>query len=335
MKYKLTIVTTTYNHEKFIEEALNGFVNQKTTFPFQVLISDDCSTDNTAKIIRKYQKKYPNIIKPIFRKKNLGPMENFIETLNEVHTTYVALCDGDDYWTDENKLQKQVDFLDKNKNYTICFHQTEIFYEADKNKKELCYPKNVKDTTDFNDLIKECYIPANSVVYRWQFLKSNSFKKKFPQNIVPGDYYVHLLHASNGKIKFINEPMSKYRKHEGGMWWTATDETQKSKFYLKYGIKYINFFEALEKEFKLKKSQFEYTKKYLIENTFACLISEKRWKEIELLDNKYGKIITNYVKNIRTEPIYYNFTKFKRIIYYLIFEPKTFKNKVLLKLKKL
>ena len=248
MKYKLTIVTTTYNHEKFIEEALNGFVSQKTTFPFQVLISDDCSTDNTAKIIRKYQKKYPNIIKPIFRKKNLGPMENFIETLNEVHTTYVALCDGDDYWTDENKLQKQVDFLDEHPDYTVCFHPVKVVRE-DKRKEDILYPtkkmlKKIK-SFDIDALLKCNFIQTVSVVYRWAF--NNVMLSKEFVSLAPGDWFLAIEHAKKGKIGFIDEVMAIYRRHESGVW--SAQNLDLSENFYKMGRLQLAFYQNIMRNF--------------------------------------------------------------------------------------
>ena len=224
---KLTIVTTTYNQEKYIQEALDSFISQKTNFPFEILISDDGSTDKTREIIESYKTKYPDIVKPIYRKKNLGPMDNFIETLAEVKSEYVALCDGDDFWTNPKKLQKQVDFLDKNPDFSICFHQTKIFFEEQDGDEQI-YPMNIPAETTLDDLIcLSNYIPANTVVYRWKFANGKeSLKDIFPEDIVPGDYYIHLLHAKEGKIYYMPEVMSSYRRHHEGMWWlNATEET--------------------------------------------------------------------------------------------------------------
>ena len=133
---KLTIVTTTYNQEKYIGEAIDSMLMQKTKFPFQIVVSDDCSQDRTREILEKYKKKYPEKIKVIKNEKNLGAMENFIHTLAQIKDTeYVALCDGDDFWTDENKLQKQIDFLDNNKDFTICFHKARLEYYSARGKR--------------------------------------------------------------------------------------------------------------------------------------------------------------------------------------------------------
>ena len=129
MEPKVTIVCITYNQEKYIKDAIESFLQQKTSFPFEVIISDDCSTDNTAGIIKEYAQKYPNLIKPIFREENLGVMKNFIDTLSQVKTKYAIVNEGDDYFSDENKLQIQYDFLEKNPQYSACFHPVKIIYE--------------------------------------------------------------------------------------------------------------------------------------------------------------------------------------------------------------
>ena len=136
MKPLLSIICITYNHKDFIRQALEGFVMQKTNFKFEVLIHDDASTDGTADIIREYEAKYPDIIKPIYQKENqfskgVHILKTFIYP--RVLGKYVALCEGDDYWTDPNKLQKQVDFLEAHPEYSGCFHVLAIINKTTMN----------------------------------------------------------------------------------------------------------------------------------------------------------------------------------------------------------
>lgn len=329
MKYKVTIATTTYNQEKYIGECLDGIVMQETNFPFQVIVSDDGSTDNTRKILKEYSKKYPDIVKPIFRKENLGPMDNFIETLNGINSEYVALCDGDDFWTDKNKLQKQVDFLDTHKDYTICFHQTKIFFE-DGSKADELFPKKekVKETTRLKDLVKECYIPANAVMYRWQFNKKNSFKEKFPTNIVPGDYFVHLLHARQGKIKFLKEIMSCYRRHDAGMWWLSSQPDRQEEFHLKYGEKYLNFFKAVEKEFNLPNDFYEDEKRYSAYQTAMAYLNNHKWLNLDNLEKENPKLIEDFFKTLNFKQVYFSFSRPKKLLYLLLFDHPVLKQKI-------
>ena len=287
-EYKLTLVTTTYNHGKYIEQCLKSILNQKTNFKYKLLVSDDGSTDNTRDILKVYQEKYPEKLEVIYNKKNLGAMGNFVYTLNMVHTEYVALCDGDDYWTDKNKLQKQVDFLDNNKEYAICFHQTLIFFE-DNSRNSALHPLNLPDKLTLNDLIKENFIPANTVVYRWKYKEKDSLKTEFPENIVPGDYFIHLMHANVGKIFFINKPMSAYRRQENGMWYLTTQPDKEDEFYLKYGEKYFNFFEQVE--IKLDKPEiYKFQKDYILKKTIQCYVkNRKKTDMLRLYNNKYSK----------------------------------------------
>jgi glycosyltransferase involved in cell wall biosynthesis len=168
---RLSICVVTYNHEKYIAQALDSFLMQETDFAFQVIVGDDCSTDNTPNIIRQYALKYPDIIKPILREKNVGAINNSLDVYDNAKTEYVAICDGDDYWTDSKKLQKQVDFLDKNKSFSTCFHLTSIVYEN--GYKSNIYPSKsvIKGRRNFTleELAFENPMHTNTVVYRWRF----------------------------------------------------------------------------------------------------------------------------------------------------------------------
>lgn len=323
---KLTIVTTTYNQEKYIEKAIKSFLMQKTNFDFKILISDDCSTDNTKKILTRYEKKYPKLIEVIYNKKNLGAMDNFIETLNRVHTEYVALCDGDDYWTDPLKLQKQVDILDSNKDFSLCFHKVNIVFE-DNSVKPSYYPININDTTTFEDLIKDSYIPANSVVYRWKFIKENSFKKEFPQNIVPGDYYVNLYHAFFGKIKYINEVMSVYVRNAGGMWWLTSQSGKENEFYLKYGEKYLNFYKSVEKNFNVPEKTLLNHKNYICEKTAKIYLKNNQIDDFFRIYKDNAFLLKDKFNILSFEDLYNSYGTIKKLILLLFVDRHLFVSK--------
>lgn len=331
---KITVVTITYNQEKYIEQTIKSIVSQKTDFNFDYIISDDNSTDNTRKIIEKYHKKYSNIIKPVYREKNLGSMLNFAETLNIVDAKYLAICDGDDFWTDENKLQKQVDFLENNKKFDICFHQTKIFFEDKSRKAEIC-PLSEKTEFDLNDLLKENMIPANTVVYRWKFRKKDSFKKIFPIDMVPGDHFVHLLHLKEGKAKLLKEVMSAYRRHEGGMWWFTANSNDQHLFSLKYGKKLLNFYRNVTKEFNLPISFYDYYNKQLAINLIKAYLAERKFDDLAIFEKDYKELYDNVIKELSYTNPYDNLSKIKRIFYLLIFDSKTFKLKIMSKIKNL
>lgn len=302
---KVTIVTTTYNQEKYIGQAIDGMLMQKTDFPFKIVISNDCSTDKTSEILKDYKEKNPEKIEIIENEHNLGAMGNFINTLSQIKDTeYVALCDGDDFWTDENKLQKQIDFLDNNKGFNICFHKSKLFYQNEE-KEESIIPEDVKEITTIDDLVKSNYIVANSVVYRWKFNDRN-LKGVFPSNIAPGDYYIHLLHAEDGKIKMIDEVMSAYRRHNEGMWW-SNDNFDKEKFTLEYGKKFLNFYNAADKYIKLPQDAFYEQRKDIIYNmiiTYTKNNKIEQWKE-DIVSDKDKEIFSNCMKDIVNRNIWH------------------------------
>lgn len=170
-KTMVSIICLTYNHAPYIQECLDGFLMQKTDFPFEVIIHDDASTDGTTDIIRKYAAKYPNIIKPIFQKENqYSKHKNFgiiiQNCFNQAIGKYIAYCEGDDYWIDANKLQLQVDFLERNLDYGLV--HTNIFIAHWKNNfKEIeCNKRNVPNGEVYPHILADNFISTLSVVFR-------------------------------------------------------------------------------------------------------------------------------------------------------------------------
>ncbi len=206
----LSVCMITYNHEQFISQALDSILMQKTDFPIEIVIGEDCSTDNTREICISYKEKYPDIIKLNLPEKNQGPQPNFLNTFSLCTGKYIALCEGDDYWTDENKLQRQVDFLEQNTDFEMSSHHSVILGH---NKKMLYDPPLTKTTFTTTDLlVSDWGIMTASIVFR-----KNGFE--FPHwfvNIKNGDYALQLLLSLKGKIGYIPEYMSVYRRHLGG-----------------------------------------------------------------------------------------------------------------------
>jgi predicted SAM-dependent methyltransferase len=237
----LTVVCITYNHENYIRDALESFIAQKTNFPFEVIISDDASQDGTPEIIREYEEKYGNIIKPIYRKANLGAMNNFLQTLREARSKYVIYNEGDDYFSDPYKLQKQADFLESHPECSICFHPVTVRFQ-DGSKPDEAFPSPEyrfnRTELSLDDLIKHNFMQTNSVMYRWRFVSEN-IQDVLPSSILPGDYYLHLLHAQKGAIGFIDEIMAVYRRHPESLWW---DSLTPEKLYIRYCAEMFNFY---------------------------------------------------------------------------------------------
>lgn len=216
MNILVSICCLTYNHESHIEKCLKGFIMQKTNFAFEVLIHDDASKDKTAEIIRKYEAKYPDIIKPIYQVENQFskgvPVTRQFQ-FPRAKGKYIAMCEGDDYWTNPNKLQKQVDFLESNEDFSICFHKVKIH---ENHRLVYDYMTNVpNEVTTIVDIAKVNYIHTPSVLFR------NNLIKEFPNWFslcTHGDHPLYILLAQYGKIMCLNDCMAVYRIHKGGNW---------------------------------------------------------------------------------------------------------------------
>lgn len=202
----------TYNHEPYIAQAIDGFLMQKTNFPFEVVIHDDASTDRTAEIIREYEKKYPLIIKPIYQTENQyskgnGSVSKAIDP--KLKGKYIAFCEGDDYWIDPNKLQMQVDFLEKNPEYGICYTKTKCYVQA-RNRYIRPFGKNIKSFEDL--LFNGNRIPTLTVVVRTNlyFTYKDEIHPE-QQNWLMGDYPIWLWIAHKSKVKFLSYITAVYR----------------------------------------------------------------------------------------------------------------------------
>lgn len=217
----------TYNQVSYIAQCLDGFVMQKTTFPFVAIVHDDASTDGTVDVVRKYAEKYPDIILPIFEtenqySKNDGAIIRIMtQALNKVGAKYVAMCEGDDYWIDPEKLQKQVDFLEEHKDFSICFHNVKIWKQEEQALVDDFITRNVPEETTILDLANENYIHTPSVMYHYSENVQNSILEIGQQPV--GDYIMHMLYAEQGKIKKMPEAMAVYR-YGIGIWSNQEDE---------------------------------------------------------------------------------------------------------------
>ena len=218
----VSICCETYNHAKFVRDALEGFIMQKTDFAFEILIHDDASTDGTQEIIKEYCEKYPDLFKPIFQTENQH--SKGVKIWGDIQFPraqgkYIALCEGDDYWTVPNKLQRQIDFLESHPGYTLCFHNAWMHYENDADTDHL-FTKLETREYKINEVIDYWLVPTASMVYRREILKSVIYQNylKSRDKFEVGDLPLVLTCASYGKIHCFKEVMSVYRIQSGG--WT-------------------------------------------------------------------------------------------------------------------
>ena len=214
----VSVYCLTYNHEQYIRCALDGFISQKTDFNYEVFVHDDASTDGTKKIIEEYAHQYPEIIKPIFQTEN--QYSKGVSIVDEIlfprmKGRYIAMCEGDDYWSDENKLQRQVDFLEGEKTYSACVHNTRVI-NCRTGAESLINDSSVDMDLAFDEVVREgnAQFQLSSLVCRREFftVPKDMKAKDF------GDYPLAIYLMFNGKIRYMKEIMSVYRLFAKGSW---------------------------------------------------------------------------------------------------------------------
>jgi glycosyltransferase involved in cell wall biosynthesis len=273
-KIMVSVYMITYNHEQFISQAIEGVIMQQTNFPLELVIGEDCSTDNTRKICMEYQTKYPDIIRLLLPEKNIGMQQNSMKTFQSCIGKYIAICEGDDYWTDPYKLQKQVDFLESNEEYIITYHDFISLNTENNLLAESQYPDECKIDFSASELKRGAYILTLTLCFR-------NIIKEFPQemyNITNGDTFLIALLGQYGKGRYCNDiKPAVYRLHQGGVW-SSAGENLKRKYHrntFKQLSKYFNRvgdIETSEFYIDLIKSR---TAQYYIES-----LSKKRTKDV-------------------------------------------------------
>jgi glycosyltransferase involved in cell wall biosynthesis len=249
----VSVCVQTYQHSKFIKQCLDGILMQKTNFAFEVLVGEDESTDGTRDICIEYADRYSDKIRLFLHhrenniKINGSPTGrfNFLYNLFSAKGKYIALCEGDDYWIDPNKLQKQVDFLEANSDFSICFHDSYMLYENDANLNRNFLNISYTKTFTLVDLAENNFIPTASCVFK------NNFKYEIPEwllQIEVCDWALHFHNATFGKIFYMPDCMSVYRIHNRGIWSSLSRKKQ-----IQSGISILN---TLDKAYNYKYSNY-------------------------------------------------------------------------------
>lgn len=279
MNPKVSICVQTYQHSKYIKKCLDSIISQKTNFNFEILLGEDGSTDGTREICKNYASEYPDLIRLFLNeRKNVIYIDghptgrwNIKNNLKHTRGEYIAILEGDDYWTSRDKLQIQVDFMENHSDFSICFHAVDILQN---NNIEEDYITEVKESvTGIIDLAEGNYIHTPSVLYR------NCLPKDLPEffNSIPvGDYPLHLLMAEHGKIKYFPEKMAVYRVHHGGHWSMQDDYVKKNKWLIVIDT-LLEYFQHNE---NVKKILFKQKMQIIIELTER----DRKLKKIENFD---------------------------------------------------
>lgn len=223
VQVKVSVLITTYNHEVFIVQAIESALMQKTDFDYEIVIGEDCSTDRTREIVIEYARRYPQQIRLLLHERNLGGFGvlNFTETLKACRGQYIAILEGDDYWTDPLKLQKQVDFLDQNPGCVMCHHDAINVDERGViiTKAELQFPDSIKKDFSGDELIKGAWIVTLTACFR-------NVIGEFPSEyfkVLNGDAFLFSMLGNHGYSKYVIEiSAGAYRRHVGSSWSTLS-----------------------------------------------------------------------------------------------------------------
>lgn len=263
----VSIVCITYNHEKFLAKALDSFLMQKTSFTFEIVVGEDCSQDGTASILAEYSTKFPEKIRAIFNKTNLGMITNAVHTTSLCRGHYIATCEGDDYWMDPLKIQKQVEFLEANPDYILCFHDALIMKNEiiETNPKPFSY---IRHDLSKEDLLCGAQLPTLTVCYRnviqkipsdfynapildlctWSMLGAHG-KGKFMPDIIPAVYRVHAGGAISMKAQSEKYRMTMHTLSLLSEYWKKKDHQEISKSLknrsILMGFMSLDYFEML------------------------------------------------------------------------------------------
>jgi glycosyltransferase involved in cell wall biosynthesis len=237
---KVSVLMITYNQDQFVCQAIESVLSQQVDFEYELVIGEDCSTDRTREIVAGFGAKFPDRIRLLLPKSNLGMQENFKATLAACSGQYVAVLEGDDYWTSPLKLKRQVEFLDAHSDCAICFHSVVRSWPG---QPESILPESryQQDRYTTRDLLFFNFIPTCSVMFR------RGLFGELPDwmgTLGFSDWPIHILNSECGSIGFINQTMGVYRIHSGGAWSGRTSSQRWSDF--------IRFYEAIDAHLKFK-----------------------------------------------------------------------------------
>lgn len=291
----VSICCITYNHEPYIKDALDGFVMQKTNFPFEIVISDDCSKDRTREIIAEYKRKYPNLIRDISPVYNKGMFENFVYVQENANGEYIALCEGDDYWTDPYKLQKQVDYMEQHPEIDLCCTASQQYVQ--KTGKFIGH-----GGTNLCEKYDTCIMGYNDIFTATTLIRTDSFRKCYAElkSFLSKDLIIDTAYwywfAYYNKVKYFDEETAVYRILENSACHT-TDNTKavwnqwrflrlKLSFLIKYPLK--------ENQEQVKKSIFEEIEKHV---QYAQYVSEEKVRHSKTY--RLGSMIINPIRRLK------------------------------------
>lgn len=281
----VSVVMVVYNHQRFLRQALDSVLDQRVNFPIEILVGDDASTDDSQEILREYDEKYPGIFTMILRKNNLGPAKNDYDLHMRARGKYIAHLEGDDYWTDEYKLQKQVDFLEANPQYSACTHLYTIVDENSKPRaNQTLWSQSDKDLYTIDDIPSGKLAGQTATLLNVNFFADTSKNYSiYETSLIPDRYYMLFLTAI-GPIVKLEDNMSCYR----------------------YMLNQNSFSSNLAKNFQLR---FDYYKERL---RLESIAKKDLGKPLKLTEDK-KRIFRNDITSFLSQPTFANFKTMMKI----------------------
>lgn len=236
----VSVVMITYGHENYLKQAIDGVLMQKGNFNLELIIADDRSPDNTSSLVESIIESHPqrDSIKYFRQEKNIGIVPNFLFAMSKATQKYIAICEGDDYWTDENKIQTQINFLEENEDFSTVCHNALKYFENQNRNMEVFYKSNSSFEINIDQLLSSWIIPTASMFFRADCVKS---LPDWFNSIYSADFSLSLILFHSGKIYFMNQNMSVYRINFSGHSATASFH-DKAEFFLNQHQKLMMLF---------------------------------------------------------------------------------------------
>jgi glycosyltransferase involved in cell wall biosynthesis len=210
----VSVVLRTYQHGPLIAQAIESVLVQRTSFPFELVIGEDCSTDGTREIVEAYGRTYPGLVRPVLPERNVGHGEVLRRALEATQGPLIAYLDGDDYWTSARKLARQVEYMDANPDCHDCFHDVSLIYDEAGVPSGTVSPGFAEGSYGLDQILMECFVPAPAMMIRrgiFEELEPRAFESAWL------DWILHVQAATHGPLGYLPEPMAVYRVHRGGM----------------------------------------------------------------------------------------------------------------------
>lgn len=219
----VSVLMITYNHERFVEKAIRQVINQKCSHRFELVVADDCSTDGTRDIVLSLQREHPGIVRVVDSEKNVGANANFARCYQACRGNYIAICEGDDYWSDELKLDKQVSYLEANPDCVVTYHDAFVVDENDTVRRPSKLPEHLKRDFSRAELAQGAFLLTLTMCFRKIF---DEFPEEFFKVLNADTFLVSLL-STGGRGHYQSEILNAgYREHSGGIWSSQNDRAK-------------------------------------------------------------------------------------------------------------